>query len=586
MAGKIPREFIDNLISRVDLVDLIDARVPLKKAGVNFQARCPFHNEKSPSFSVNREKQVYYCFGCGAKGNAITFLMEYERLTFVEAIESLAGSIGLEVPRESGHSDRERESEIRPLYQIQEQAADFYARQLTENPHSAQARSYLKHRGLTEETIHRFHLGYAPPGWQNLPESMNANLLLTSGLAIAREGSGHYDRFRDRIMFPIRDRRGRVIGFGGRVLGDEKPKYLNSPESPTFKKSREVYGLHELLSIRQRPERILVVEGYMDVIALAQHEIPYAVATLGTATSYEHAELLFRYTRELVFCFDGDAAGRNAAWKALDTSLPAIREGRSIRFLMLPEEHDPDSLVRETGKQAFENLIAESQPLSEFFFRHLSQEIDLQTIEGRASLLQNARPLIGKLPEGVFRDLMEQKLKALSGQDKPPPKKPSPTPSIRTGRNPPSILRIVLALLIQNPGFIHLIGSDAEQALEGDPKAGVLAKKLFAMIREKPAISTAGILERFRGEAENAMVSALSVLKLFQDDSHDGTGLGRSASESLNSIESLQAEFSGALGQYLNESRQHHLERLLAKMSNARLEKDELEELRKLTSKN
>ena len=393
MAGRIPREFIDNLIARVDIVDLIDARIPLKQAGKNYQARCPFHNEKSPSFSVNREKQFYHCFGCGASGNAISFLMDYERQTFVEAVETLAETLGIEVPKESYTGDkRNQDASLQPLFQVQAQAAEFYARQLREHPDSARARDYLQARGLSTDIIQQYLLGYAPPGWRSLPATWPADPLLASGLSISKDAGGLYDRFRDRIMFPIRDRRGRVIGFGGRVMGDETPKYLNSPETPTFKKNREVYGLYELLATRKKPERILVVEGYMDVIALAQHGIHYAVATLGTATSPDHAELLFRYAPDLVFCFDGDTAGRNAAWKALEASLSALRDNRSIRFLMLPEAHDPDSLVREIGGEGFERRQAEAQPLSDYFFGHLSENLDLDSMEGRATLHQKASP--------------------------------------------------------------------------------------------------------------------------------------------------------------------------------------------------
>ncbi len=447
MAGRIPREFIDNLIARVDIVDLIDARVPLKRAGKNYQARCPFHNEKSPSFSVNREKQFYHCFGCGASGNAISFLMDYERQTFVEAVETLAESLGLEIPRESSYDGKKREQEadsILPLYQVQEQAAEFYARQLREHPEAARARDYLQRRGLSDDIIQCFKIGYAPPGWRNLPDTLPAQHLLASGLAISKEAGSFYDRFRDRIMFPIRDRRGRVAGFGGRVMGDETPKYLNSPETPTFKKHREVYGLYELLSTRIRPERIVVVEGYMDVIALAQHGITYTVATLGTATSSDHADLLFRYASELVFCFDGDKAGRNAAWKALEACLPALRDGRSIRFLMLPETHDPDSLVREEGSEGFEHRLSGAQPLSDYFFQHLSENLDLDSIEGGSTLYQKASPLLGKLPVGVFREMMQARLTKLTGHGKATPSKTNQTGKpnrskgqVRKGPNPP-----------------------------------------------------------------------------------------------------------------------------------------------------
>jgi DNA primase len=587
MAGKIPRAFIDELIARVDLVDLIDARVPLKKAGVNYLARCPFHDEKNPSFNVNRDKQFYHCFGCGASGNAIGFLMEYERQSFVEAVESLAESLGLAVPRENqGEARREPETGLPALHQTLEQAAEFYARQLREHPEAARARDYLIGRGLSGEIARRFQLGYAPPGWRSLPDALGADKLLAAGLAVSHESGGFYDRFRDRIMFPIRDRRGRVVGFGGRVMGDDKPKYLNSPETAAFKKHQEVYGLHELLAAQRKPERIVVVEGYLDVIALAQHGIPYAVATLGTATSADHAALLFRYAKELVFCFDGDAAGQAAAWKALEASLPALREGRAIRFLALPPEHDPDSLVRAEGQAGFEARLAEAQPLSDYFFRHLSESVDLGTIEGRAGLFQRAAPLLGKLPAGVFRDMMQAELKKLSGHGKlPPPAAPRPARHRPSRHGQPSLLRVVLGLLIQNPGFNRLVDNEARQALAQDPKAGPLAAKLFALLDAQPDVRLGGILEHFRGEPEEAALSALSVLKLFRDEAEAGMGLGMSASEKLRTQEGAEAEFAGALKQFANESRQRRLDSLLQKAQGGGLEPHEREELRRLTSK-
>ena len=523
MAGRIPREFIDNLIARVDIVDIIDARVPLKQAGKNYQARCPFHNEKTPSFSVNREKQFYHCFGCGASGNVISFLMDYERQTFVEAVETLAETLGVDIPRESyGSENRGQESNLLPLYQVQGQAAEFYARQLREHPDAGKAREYLQTRGLNDEIISHFQIGYAPPGWRSLPTTLPADQLLASGLTISKEAGNFYDRFRDRIMFPIRDRRGRVIGFGGRVMGDETPKYLNSPETPTFKKHKEVYGLYELLATRKKPERIIVVEGYMDVIALFQHGIDYAVATLGTATSSDHAELLFRYAPEIVFCFDGDNAGRKAAWKALEASLPALREGRTSRFLMLPGSHDPDSLVREEGKEGFDLRLVEAKQLSDYLFQHLSENLDLNSIEGRSTLHQKASPIIGKLPAGVFRDMMQARLNQLSGHGKA--SSPSRNKSHRSAvqsvqratseRAKPSMLRIILALLIQNPDFFPLIDAEARQELERDEKAGELAAKLFSILKERPEIHCGGIPEHFRGEAEYGLVLKLSVLEI------------------------------------------------------------------------
>lgn len=570
MAGKIPRAFIDDLIARTDLVELIDARVPLKKAGVNYQARCPFHNEKTPSFNVSREKQFYHCFGCGASGNAVGFLMDYERLSFVEAIETLAEHLGLEVPRETDESGVRAPASgtLQPLYDIQEQAALHYARLLREHPQAERAKRYLKARGVSGEIAKRFLLGYAPPGWRNLPETLPPERLAEAGLSIVKEPGQYYDRFRDRVVFPIRDRRGRVIGFGGRVLGEETPKYLNSPETPVFKKHQEVYGLHELLESRRKIERIVVVEGYMDVIALAQHDIPYAVATLGTATSADHVALLFRYARELAFCFDGDNAGRNAAWKALEASLPSLREGRSLRFLLLPEAHDPDSLVREEGKDRFERRLAEALPLSDYFFQRLGETLDLRSIEGRASLHAQAKPLIDKLPEGVYRDMMRGRLKELTGRDLAGPAARADRTSKRLLERPqqPTLLRRILAMLVRNPGLFALIDAETRASLEREEKAGTLVKKLFALFDETPDIRCGGVMERFRDEPERSLIALLSA------------GFG----ERLVSEEEEGRELPGALRQYLAQSRKRRLEALSSKGLSA-LTAEERDEMRRLT---
>lgn len=580
MAGRIPREFIDNLIARADIVEFIDARVPLKQAGKNYQARCPFHNEKTPSFSVNREKQFYHCFGCGASGNVISFLMDYERQTFVEAVETLAESLGVEIPKQAyGRENRAPEASILPLYQVQEQAAEFYALQLRECPEAARAREYLQQRGLSDDIIKHFKLGYAPPGWRNLPDTLPTDHLLASGLAISKEAGSFYDRFRDRIMFPIRDRKGRVIGFGGRVMGDETPKYINSPETPTFKKHKEVYGLYELLATRKKPERIVVVEGYMDIIALAQYAIPYAVATLGTATSPDHAELLFRYANELVFCFDGDTAGRNAAWKALEASLSALRDKRSIRFLMLPETHDPDSLVREIGRENFERRLAESQPLSDYFFGHLSESLDLDSMEGRSALYQKASPLISKLPASVFREMMQARLAQLSGHgaatSRNKPHRPAQAiQKAATERATPSNLRKILATLIQQPEYFALVDLQARIELERDDKAGPLAKKLFAILDAHPGIRCAGIQEHFRGQAEYGLVIKLSAL------------------EKLLSEADTQTEFLATVEKFVSQQRAllisqrlEWLENKAERLGIASLDTVELEEYRRLRSK-
>lgn len=570
MAGLIPRQFIDEVIARTDIVDLIDARIPLKKAGVNYVALCPFHTEKTPSFNVSREKQFYHCFGCGAHGNAIGFLMDYERQTFIEAVETLAASLGLEVPRESGPAKEPAQLTGVPLYALQEQVAQFYERQLKEHADAARAVNYMKSRGIDGIVAKRFHLGYAPPGWRNLPTQLPFDLLLQAGLIIPREQGGHYDRFRDRVMFPIRDRRGRVVGFGGRVIGDEKPKYLNSPETPVFKKHLEVYGLYELLQAVRRPERILVVEGYLDVIALAQHGIANVVATLGTAMSFEHVELLFRYTRELVFCFDGDTAGRQAAWKALETSLPALGEGRSIRFLMLPAGYDPDQAVREEGGEKFAERIIEAQPLSDYFYQHLSDAHDLHTLEGRAAVLHDAGRLLEKMPPTTFRELMQARLQELAGPssvkwvDSAAPRRK--VPSAASNRSKPSAVRMILALLVQHPSLVRLIDPESRRCLERDPKAGALARRLLSALCEQPGISTGGILEKFRTDSDEKLVKALSVWEIL-----------------LPQV-GLEAEFADALKRYCRQHRDARLEALFKKGRVAELSADEREEMRRLLS--
>ncbi|HBG95423.1 MAG TPA: DNA primase, partial [Chromatiaceae bacterium] len=388
MAGLITAEFKERLLARIDIVDLVSARVELKKVGTQFKARCPFHTEKTPSFFVTPERQTYHCFGCGVHGNAIDFLIEYDRLDFREAIEELAHQAGIPLPESNQSPDQG--PDLKPLYAMLERAALLFQQQLREHPDAARALDYLKRRGLSGEIAQRFSIGYAPPGWDFLLRSLGGSSteqqqLLDVGLLAERDGR-RYDRFRDRILFPIHDRRGRVIGFGGRVLGDAEPKYLNSPETPVFHKGRELYGLYQMQQAQRRPSRVLVVEGYLDAIALAQFDIPYAVATLGTATTPEHIKRLLRVAPELVFCFDGDRAGRKAAWKALQTALPLASGNQPIRFLFLPDGEDPDTLVRKEGRNAFEQRLTAATLLSDYLFEHLSAEIDLASAEGRAKL--------------------------------------------------------------------------------------------------------------------------------------------------------------------------------------------------------
>lgn len=422
MPNVIPRPFVDDLLDRVDIVDVIDRRVKLKKAGKNYSACCPFHDEKTPSFTVSPDKQFYYCFGCGATGNAIGFLMDYERSTFPETIENLAKSVGLEVPQEKGSDPKQRERELarerarKSLYDLMAAADSYYQQQLREHAQKGKAINYLKRRGLSGQIAKQFGIGFAPPGWDNLTKALAANNekqdhLLEAGMLIqSDEKERLYDRFRDRIMFPIRDTRGRVIAFGGRVLTDEKPKYLNSPETPIFSKGKELYGLYEARQAYKHLPRLLVVEGYMDVVALAQFGIRYGTATLGTACGEDHLQRAFRFTNEIVFCFDGDNAGRKAARRAMEIALPTMEDGRQVKFLYLPEGEDPDTLVRQIGAEKFTRLIEGATPLESFLFEELAQDINTQTMEGRARLCKLAAPLLNQLPRGVYRELMFNQL--------------------------------------------------------------------------------------------------------------------------------------------------------------------------------
>ena len=440
--ARIPQKFIDDLLDRVDIVEVIDRRVKLKKTGKNFSACCPFHDEKTPSFSVNPGKQFYYCFGCGAGGNALGFLMDYERLEFPEAVESLAQTVGLQVPKEELRPGQAPPQDTnRPILEQLEQATRFYEHSLRKHPEAKRAVAYLKGRGLSGEIARAFRVGFAPPGWDNLLQTADNDAqkikrLTDGGMLVTNDRGRTYDRFRDRIVFPILDARGRVIAFGGRVLGDDKPKYLNSPETPVFHKSRELYGLYQARKSERSLTRIVVVEGYMDVIALAQYGIGYAVATLGTATSEAHMERLFRHVPEVVFCFDGDEAGRKAAFRALESTLPVMQDGRQARFLFLPDGEDPDSLVRARGADHLEHLFASATPLENFLFDWVAQDLDISTLDGRARFSKQAAPYVHLIPEGVFKTLMYQSLADRTGIDIDSLKRlQAPVPDQQTGHS-------------------------------------------------------------------------------------------------------------------------------------------------------
>ncbi|UCJ18244.1 DNA primase [Pseudomonas sp. MM211] len=451
MAGLIPQSFIDDLLNRTDIVDVVSSRIQLKKTGKNYSACCPFHKEKSPSFTVSPDKQFYYCFGCGAGGNALGFVMDHDQMEFPQAVEELAKRAGMDVPREDGgRGGKPRQPSDSPLYALLKAAADFYRQALKSHPQRRAAVDYLKGRGLSGEIARDFGLGFAPPGWDNLlkhlaGDSLQHKAMIDAGLLVENPDSGkRYDRFRDRVIFPIHDSRGRIIAFGGRVLGDDKPKYLNSPETPVFHKGQELYGLYEARKHNRNLDEIMVVEGYMDVIALAQQGLRNAVATLGTATSEEHLKRLFRLVPSVLFCFDGDQAGRNAAWRALEAALPNLQDGRRARFLFLPEGEDPDTLVRSEGTDAFRARIHQhAQPLADYFFQQLSEEADPRSLEGKAHLVTLAAPLIEKIPGNTLRALMRQRLTQITGlntetlsQMSAPPARQAQTPARQDNDHP------------------------------------------------------------------------------------------------------------------------------------------------------
>jgi len=534
VAGLIPQNFIDDLISRSDIVEVINARVPLKRKGKEFTACCPFHNEKTPSFTVSENKQFFYCFGCHAKGNVIGFLMDYEHLSYVDAIESLAADAHLDVPHEDNALANKNREDKQPLYDILKQAAELFQEQLKT---SDRAISYLKQRGLSGEVAKQFKIGYAPDGWDflisHLGKSKDHLLALSkTGLIVNKENNKTYDRFRDRIIFPITDQRGRIIGFGGRILDQGEPKYLNSPENAVFHKGFELYGLYETKMALRKIDRIIVVEGYMDVVALAQHGINYAVASLGTATTTEQIQKTFRTTHEIIFCYDGDNAGKKAAWRALENTLTVIRDGMIAKFLFLPEKEDPDTMVRKEGKDAFEQRIKSATTLSEFLFEHLKQESDISSKEGQAQLASKANKLIQKMHNSLFKDLLIEELSAIVGLSQqhleakissdtnkniPPPKKAKP---VRGQQILINKTRIAIALLIQNPALAsqYKVPGSFKQAFK---KGLPLLYTLQQTIESNSKISSAALLERFRDtEHENAL-HTMSMLQTPETENTD-----------------------------------------------------------------
>ncbi len=559
--ARIPEKFIDDLLARVDIVDVIQERVPLKKSGRDWSARCPFHDERSASFTVSPTKQFYHCFGCGAHGSAIGFLINYDRLEFPDAVEELANRAGIKVPYEGGREAPREDSS--GLYEVLDAAAKFYRRQLGE---SATASEYFSKRGLDDTTLARFNLGYAPDQWDALKNALGTNaqriaLLEKTGMLTSGDRGKQYDRFRDRVMFPILDRRGRTIAFGGRIIAaksaavveefdegspivdprapdarkdkSDGPKYLNSPETPLFHKGRELFGLWQVREANQKIARLIVVEGYMDVISLHQFGVTQAVATLGTATTRDHAEILFRQCADVIFCFDGDRAGRQAAWRAVESVLPRMRDGRQALFLFVPDGEDPDSLVRKEGLDGFERRITGSMPLSEFFFAELGKDVNLGTLDGKARLAERARPLLAQIPDGAFRDLMRAELDKIAGvrvQVAAAPvdaalvaRRPSSQPQHR------SLVRAAIMLLVQQPELAGAIEPPWTFVELRQPGTDLLVE-LIAVCRARPDITTGALLDHFAEREEVASLHKLAVAEL--PDGHD-----------------IRAEFLGAISQ-------------------------------------
>ena len=540
MSGRIPQSFINDLLERVDILEVVDARVKLKRTGKNYVGLCPFHNEKTGSFSVSPDKQFYYCFSCKASGTVLTFLMEYEGLDFVTAVESLASIAGVAVPREAGkapHADKGEQN----LYQVMERAALYYQQMLKNHEEAVNAVDYLKNRGLTGLSARDFGMGFAPSGWSGLSSALKdvgEADLVSAGLAVKSEKGRVYDRFRNRIMFPIRDLRGRVVAFGGRVLADEQPKYMNSPETPIFHKSRELYGLYEARRAVRRLDSLLLVEGYMDVIALAQHGVPNAVATLGTATSEEHLTKLYRYASEVVCCFDGDKPGRDAAWKTLELALPVLSEGRQLKFMFLPEGDDPDSLAHKEGKDQFQHRVAEAMPCIEYMFRRLTEQLDLDLIDDRARLGERAIPYIKQVPEGLLRQLMMNRLSMLtllpqdalyasagiatqtnrqsSSHESGPDMRAdnryeanNPTDASQKTR-PSRISKYLLGILLKHPEYLGALDDEVRTYLLNGLPEDSLFRTVVHLLDSHPDLDTATLLAALSGERYHALLVELA----------------------------------------------------------------------------
>ena len=569
--ARIPDAFIDDLLARSDIVELIGARVPLKKQGREYAARCPFHDERSPSFTVSPTKQFYHCFGCGAHGTAISFLMQYDRMEFLDAVEDLARRAGVEVPRDTRAVNANPDTLA--LHKTVEAATQFFRKQLAGSP---KARAYLDARGVGESVRERFQLGYAPDGYSGLKDALGTDerrmaLLERAGLFSRSENGRVYDKFRDRLVFPILDRRGRPIAFGGRVLEkDDSPKYLNSPETPLFHKGRELYGLWQVRQAHSTIPRLVVVEGYMDVIALFEHGVDTAVATLGTATTPDHAELLFRNAADVYFCFDGDRAGRNAAWKAVESVLPRMRDGRQAFFLFLPDGEDPDTIVRKEGAAGFDARLRDATPLSQFLFDTLAADVDLRTLEGKGRLAERAKPLLAQIPDGAFGDLMRQRVVELTGvgarNSSPDTHVPVQRAHRGGGRLAPapkrSLVRSAIALLLQQPALALDLQPGGFATLR-QPGVDLLVE-IVALVRARPGITTGGVLEQF-AETDHAVA------------------LQKLASQPLPGDETLwRNEFLDVMAQLERQTLQQRVDELQEKQRDGGLDVRDKEEMRAL----
>lgn len=563
MSEHIPRDFIQQLLSRIEIVDLVDSRVSLKKkSGNNYFACCPFHSEKSASFSVSQHKQFYYCFGCGAGGNAIDFIMQMDHLSFPEAIEVLAKQAGIEVPREKGPYTQKRPS-YENLYTLLTQASQYYQQALRE---SSRVIDYLKKRGITGQTAKTFELGFSPATWDHLLQAFgkqteSKEALLNAGMLIKKDDGGFYDRFRDRLMFPIHDQRGRIIGFGGRIIDQGEPKYLNSPETPIFQKGHELYGLYHALKTHRELKRVLIVEGYMDVIGLAEHGIHYAVATLGTATTSHHLTKLFRHTSEIIFCFDGDQAGRTAASRALHVTLPLMRDGIQIRFLFLPEGEDPDSLIQKEGKERFEERLSKADSLAHFFFQSIASQADLGTLDGRARFVKLATEHLNALPESLFQKMMFEELSKRARMDIHPSQKTTAIPLTLPKRRTPNTLRLAITLLVQYPYLANEL-SEPLPALE--LKGYTLFIELIEIAQQHPDLTTGKLLELWRDKPDSSIISKLAQTPLTLPE------------------QGITHEFLGVIAQFKKLANQQLIEKLLAKASAGELTQEEKIQLNEL----